>query len=43
MKKVGGGKSVVEKHVKDMWLLVCSIMDKNRVPRVILRNGKRSN
>ena len=38
-KKVGGGKSAVEKHVEDIWLLVCS---KNRVPHVVLRNGKRS-
>ena len=24
-KKVGGGKSVVEKHVEDIWLLVCFV------------------
>ena len=41
-RKVGGGKSVVEKHVEDVWLLVCSIKDKNRIPRVLLKNGKRS-
>jgi len=41
-RKVGGGKSVVEKHVEDIWLLVCSIKNKNCVPRVLLKNGKRS-
>ena len=40
-RKVGGGKSVVEKHVEDIWLLVCSIKDKYRVLRVLLKNGKR--
>ena len=40
-RKVGGRKSVVEKHVEDIWLLVCSIKDKYRVPRVLLKNGKR--
>ena len=39
-RKVGGGKSVIEKHVEDVWLLVCSIKDKNRIPRVLLKNGK---
>ena len=36
-RKVGGGKSVVEKHVEDIWLLVCSIKDKNCIPRVLLK------
>ena len=39
-KKVGSVKSVVEKYVEDIWSLVCSIKDKNRVPRVLLKNGK---
>ena len=42
-KKVGSVKSVVEKHVEDIWSLVCSIKDKNHVPRVLLKNGKCSN
>ena len=38
-RKVGGGESVVEKHVEDIFLLVCSIKDKYRVPCVLLKNG----
>ena len=40
-RKVGGGKSVVEKHIEDIWLLVCSIKNKSFVPRILLKNGKR--
>ena len=37
-----GGKSVKEKHVEDVWELMCAIRDKREVPRTLLRNGKRS-
>ena len=41
-KKVGSGKSIRDKHVDDVWLLVCSIKNRMVLPRVLLRNGKRS-
>ena len=41
-KKTNGGKSVKQKHVSDIWQLVRSIRNKVRVPRTLLRNGKRS-
>ena len=41
-KKVGSGKSIRDKHVEDVWLLVCSIKNRMALPRVLLRNGKRS-
>ena len=37
-----GGKTVKGKHSEDVWSLVCSIRRSEEVPRVILRNGKRS-
>ena len=37
-----GGKSLKEKHVEDVWELMCAIRDKREVPRTLLRNGKRS-
>ena len=37
-----GGKTVKGKHIEDVWSLVCSIKKNEAVPRVILRNGKRS-
>ena len=36
------GKTVKGKHIEDVWSLVCSIRRDEEVPRVILRNGKRS-
>ena len=41
-RKTNGGKSVKQKHVSDVWHLVCSIRNKTSVPRTLLRNGKRS-
>ena len=37
-----GGKTVKGKYIEDVWSLVCSIKRNEEVPRVILRNGKRS-
>ena len=36
------GKTVKGKHIEDVWSMVCSIKRNEEVPRVILRNGKRS-
>ena len=36
------GKSVKEKHVEEVWELMCAIRKKREVPRTLLRNGKRS-
>ena len=42
-RKVGGGaKSVGGKHAEDIWVLVGAIRNHRSVPRVLLRNGKRS-
>ena len=38
----GVGKSVREKHVEDIWIIVNAIRNLELVPRVLLRNGKRS-
>lgn len=38
----GGGKSVREKHVEDIWIIVNAIRNLQLIPRVLLRNGKRS-
>ena len=35
------GKSVVEKHCEDVWSHSCAIRRIERVPRVLLKNGKR--
>ena len=35
------GKSVVEKHTEDVWLLTCAIKRCENVPHILLRNGKR--
>ena len=37
-----GSKSVKQKHIEDAWELVRAIQEKWEVPRVLLRNGKRS-
>ena len=36
------GKTVKEKHIDDIWCLVCSIKNSRQVDRVLLKNGKRS-
>ena len=41
-RKVGGGKSLKEKHVDDIWVFVHALKQKAPVPRVLLKNGKRS-
>ena len=41
-RKVATGKSVREKHIDDIWCLVCSIKDSKQINRVLLKNGKRS-
>ena len=41
-RKVGGGKSVKDKLVDDIWIIVCSLVNCKLVPRVLLRNGKKS-
>ena len=41
-KKVNGGKTVRQKHVADIVQLVCSIKDGTPLPRILLKNGKRS-
>ena len=41
-RKVGGGNSLKEKHVDDIWVLVRAFKQKAPVPRVLLKNGKRS-
>ena len=40
-KKMSAGKSVVEKHAEDVWLPTCAIRSSGKVPRMLLRNGKR--
>jgi len=35
-------KSVLEKHMEDVWELVCTIRERREVPRVLLKGGKRS-
>ena len=35
-------KLVAEKHMEDVWELVCAIRERRDVPRVLLRGGKRS-
>ena len=40
-KKMNAGKAVVEKHCEDVWSLSCAIRRNERVPRVLLKNGKR--
>ena len=41
-KKVGGGKTVKDKHAVDVWVLVGAIRRCERIPRTLLRNGKRA-
>ena len=41
-RKTNCGKTVKQKHVSDLWQLVCSIKNKTPIPRTLLRNGKRS-
>ena len=41
-RKVAGGKSIRDKHIDDVWALVCAIQRDESVPRVLLKNGKRS-
>ena len=41
-RKMAAGNSVKEKHVNDIYGLVCSIKNRSTVDRVLLRNGKRS-
>ena len=41
-RKSATGKMVREKHIDDIWCLVCSIKNSKRVDRVLLKNGKRS-
>ena len=41
-KKMGGGRSVKEKHIDDSWLLVGVIKKCECVPRILLKNGKRA-
>ena len=41
-KKMGGGRSVKEKHIDDSWLLVGAIKRCECVPRILLKNGKRA-
>ncbi len=41
-RKCATGKTVKEKHIDDVWCLVCSIKNSRRVDRVLLKNGKRS-
>ena len=41
-RKVGTGKTIREKHVMDVWSLVCAIKNGAPVPRVLLKNGKRA-
>ena len=39
-KKTNAGKSVVEKHVEDVWTLSCAIERNEGVPCILLRNSK---
>ena len=41
-KKTNGGKSVRQKHVADIALMVHSIKNNTPLPRMIMKNGKRS-
>ena len=41
-KKTNGGKSIRQKHVADIVQLVRSIKNKTPLPRILLKNGKRS-
>ncbi len=41
-KKTNGGKSVRQKHMADIALLVHSIKNNTPLPRTIMKNGKRS-
>ena len=41
-KKVGGGRTVKQKYVEDVWAIVGSIKRCEAVPRTLLKNGKRS-
>ena len=38
--KSPSGKSIKKRHIDDIWLLVSSIRNGERVPRVLLKNGK---
>ena len=40
--KVGGGRTVKQKYVEDVWTIVGSIKRCEAVPRTLLKNGKRS-
>ena len=41
-KKMGGGRTVKEKHMDDSWLLVGAIKRCECVLRILLKNGKRA-
>ena len=41
-KKMGGSRTVKEKHIDDSWLLVGAIKRCKCVPRILLKNGKRA-
>ena len=41
-KKMGGGRTVKEKHIDDSWLLVGAIKRCECVPRILLKNRKRA-
>ena len=41
-RKCATGKTVKEKHIDDIWCLVCSIKNSRHIDRVLLKNGKRS-
>ena len=41
-KKVGGGKTVKEKHAEDVWSLTGVLQMCEPIPRTLLRNGKRA-
>lgn len=41
-RKTNGGKTMMEKHIADIYLLVSSIKNRTAIPRTLLRNGKRS-
>ena len=38
-RKVGGGKTVKDKHTEDIWELVGAIRRCENVPRILLKNG----
>ena len=41
-RKMNSGKTVKQKHVSDIWLLVRAIKSKASIPQTLLRNGKLS-